>query len=175
MKKKTSTKPDWEAIRRACEKGDRTIAEIARSFNVNPRYLYRKRREWRENSAGTTLDHLAMVRRLYNATDQQIRHLETRLQSGTAAFDEKEARMLGTIARTLDKIMELSPTDNAAVSKAKKKAPKGKPRNNAISVQVEGGDDETEDKSNLDALRKELAQRIDRLQQGRKGSFSGDT
>ena len=163
MTSKKPDGPDWSAIRKACEAGGQTIAEIARRHNVSPHRIYRKRRQWaRDDEQGAAeLDHQKMVQRLYNATDQQIRHLESRLASGEAAFDEKEARMLGTIARTLDKIMELTPRDTQ---------PKSKP---AKSAKEKGSDETSQSASDLDALRKELAHRLDRLQQGRKDGLSG--
>lgn len=104
------------------------------------------------------IDHLSMVRRLYHATDQQIRHLEQQLKNGSAAFDEKEARMLGTIARTLDKIMELNPQGQDDANDRK-----------------EAGDDSSEDTGTLDLLRDELARRLDGLKQGTAGELSGES
>ncbi len=98
-----------------------------------------------------------MVQRLFNATDQQIRHLEQQHESGEAAFDEKEARMLGTIARTLDKIMDLTsqkPTVNSGDETSSKGTRSGDKVNERPNEQID-----------LDRLRQDLARRLDRLQQ----------
>nr|WP_321457698.1 hypothetical protein [uncultured Cohaesibacter sp.] len=188
MSEKQSKKPDWSAIRAECENKQRApFSAIAAVHGISVATLRKRRKMWKgqkdmpqqrkpnqEGQGGplgdalsiqqapaqpeATIDHLAMVRRLYNATDQQIRHLERQLQDGSAAFDEKEARMLGTIARTLDRIMELNPTGSDSEGDTK---------------QTSDGNDTSNDQGSLDRLREELARRLDGLKQGSSNEFSG--
>ena len=189
MSKKQSKQPDWKAIRIDCEKRDRaSFSAIAAVHGISVATLRKRRKIWEKSrrapkegasqkvapvdavtarplsllpsdKSETSIDHLAMVRRLYHATDQQIRHLEQQLQNGSAAFDEKEARMLGTIARTLDKIMELNP-QGVDQDDAKKEG--------------SDGEDRDEDAGTLDLLREELARRLDGLKQGSTNELSGE-
>ncbi|WP_319410614.1 hypothetical protein [uncultured Cohaesibacter sp.] len=188
MPKKRSRQPDWSAVRRDCERGGKTFKAIAAAHGISVSTLGKKRKVWEglSNRRGATapqggcaegqpsiddpcstpdmgIDHLALVQRLYHATDQQIRHLEQQLQNGSAAFDEKEARMLGTIARTLDKIMELTPqiSDDGGDNK---EACDGN----------DNGEHGGEDCGSLDLLREELARRLDGLKQGKSGPVSGE-
>ena len=190
MSKKQSKRPDWKAIRAECEKAGRaSFSAIATAHGIGVATLRKKRKLWEQSEeaaedetsqeastidgssvqsaslgplglSAPSIDHLAMVRRLYHATDQQIRHLEQQLQNGSAAFDEKEARMLGTIARTLDKIMELNP-QGADLDAARK--------------EDGNGDDRDDDTGTLDLLREELARRLDGLKQGSSGKLSGES
>ncbi|WP_316858046.1 hypothetical protein [uncultured Cohaesibacter sp.] len=182
MRKKRTAKPDWSAIRKACEDGGQSFREIARLHQVSETTLRKKRKEWEAGasnakrppveatapdpdncehpeSAGDALDHKDMVMRLYQATDQQIRYLEKQLQSGEAAYDEKEARMLGTIARTLEKIMDLDPDQ---------------PLTQPDQEEGKSSDDDAADGCSIDFLRQELTNRLDRLKQGAAGDVSGD-
>nr|WP_321483491.1 hypothetical protein [uncultured Cohaesibacter sp.] len=189
MSKKQSKQPDWKAIRIDCEKRDRSsFSAIAAVHGISVATLRKRRKIWEKSrrapkegdtqkvapvdavtarplsllpsdKSEASIDHLAMVRRLYHATDQQIRHLEQQLQNGSAAFDEKEARMLGTIARTLDKIMELNP--------------QGVDQDDAKKEGCDG-EDRDEDAGTLDLLREELARRLDGLKQGSTNEFSGE-
>ena len=170
MSKKKPVSIDWQAIQHACSKADRPMAQIARDFGISPSTLYRKARSWRGKEASQISqrqqDHFTMVQRLLTATDQQIRHLEKQHENGQAAFDEKEARMLGTIARTLDKILDLTPNQTTPkAGNSSSKLPNGS-----------GGhvDDRRDEAIDLDSLRKDLANRLDRLQQAGANGLSGD-
>ncbi len=188
MNKQANERPDWDAIRKAVEAEKMPLARIARKFGINRTTLYRRRKLWHEEklavcaellveedkeaSQGPTNaedggtdkgERLTLVERLYHATDQQIRHLESRLASGEAAFDEKEARMLGTIARTLDKIMDLKPKQAKAASAT----------NSKDTIEKKEPEDGKDNERALDALRTDLAQRLERLQQTDKNPLSG--
>ena len=172
MTRKKQSAIDWSAVRRQCESADRpSYAAIARSNGISLGTLTRKRKLWGTGSedaseaASKPSEHGALVKRLYHATDQQIRHLETLLKSGEAAFDEKEARMLGTIARTLEKILALQPKPEAKGQ--------GKSGSAVKTGKAEAQDGAASDGTDLDVLREDLAQRIDRLQQTAKGGVSG--
>lgn len=174
MTRKENQTANWQAIRAAVERGDASLESIARQFGASRSTIYRRRQRWMGIKADTGnkkakagkagkdgkdgIDHKAMVDRLYAAADQQIRNLESRLASGEAAFDEREARMLGTIARTLDKIMDLTPKEDATAKTARKAQ--------------DMADDH--DERDPDILRKELAQRLERLQQRSANGLSGE-
>ncbi|WP_157967708.1 hypothetical protein [Cohaesibacter intestini] len=192
MSKKRSDERDWQAIRRAWEVGDKPVAQIAQAFGVHRDTIYRRAKVWRQDAADQTSqketqkqprrasargqktkaasaeaqDHLTMVQRLFNATDQQIRHLEQQHESGEAAFDEKEARMLGTIARTLDKIMDLT-SQKPAESDGDGESVKSNKAGDKVN-------ERSEEQLDLDRLRQDLAQRLDRLQQSGSGPISGE-
>jgi predicted nucleic acid-binding Zn-ribbon protein len=156
---------DWIAVRKRVEDGREPIAQIARELGIKPARLYSRKARWalqsqkaskpqkpqKPSKAPQTAktrnkncsDHASMVQRLYHAAEQQISHMESRLQTGEASFDEKEARMLGTIARTLDKLMELAKS----------------------SQQQEAQSHEQATNADLDALRSDLAKRLAHLQQ----------
>lgn len=140
------TEPDWNEIRNLLEEGE-SVSKLAKRFNINPSTVYRRRKAWQQTKQaakadGAEINHQTMVQRLYQAAERQITHLELKLISGEAAFDDKEARMLGTIARTLDKLLDLS------ASKKEK---------SETNEQIDSQGD-------LDRLRQELASRLEKLQ-----------
>lgn len=96
--------------------------------------------------AKRTIPKARLIERLYKAFDRQMRDFEARMaQLGDtvdgeigAAANEKDARTLGTLARTLEKLIELRASDAAS--------------------------DPTNDKgTDIDSLREELARRIERV------------
>ncbi|MCT4654846.1 MAG: helix-turn-helix domain-containing protein [Cohaesibacter sp.] len=167
---------DWQHVRQRVEAGKEPITQIARDLKISPNRLYKRKARWaastapksktakfvKKTGAEPILNAVKpqtrkrqsanpgdMVQRLYFAADQQISNLEERLATGEAAFDEKEARILGTIARTLDKLMDL------AQSGAQQK--------------VKADEQQSDNASNgdIDSLRAELAGRLERLQSQR--------
>ena len=171
MKRKQLSQAEWMAIRTQCEAGAK-ISEIARTYGIGKSAIYKRRKGWTGETADEAAalsglsepDHSVMVKRLYHATEQQIHHLEEKLKSGDAAFDEKEARMLGTIARTLDKILEIAPKAKA----------KDRSADHAAHSDKDAANDDDGNRVDPDALRQELANRLDRLQQAGQGSISGE-
>lgn len=146
---------DWTLIRARVEEGREPIAQIARELGLKPSQIYNRNARWKKKAEAMAKpakanaspmarasDHASMVQRLYHAAEQQITHMESRLQTGEASFDEKEARMLGTIARTLDKLMELANS----------------------SRQQESERHEQATDADLDTLRTDLAKRLTQLQ-----------
>ena len=180
MKQLIPKKPvsrDWDAVRRDCLSGTMSFEAIAKKHGMSVTTLRKYRKQWPDaalSADSSDPDHLALVGRLYRATDRQICHLEEKLESGDAAFDEKEARMLGTIARTLDKIMELTTKDTPVTTTAKQTS-KAKAKVKSVTERTEETDGQTDGLPDLDTLRQELARRLDRLQQSRPNPVSGDT
>ena len=65
------------------------------------------------NLAATIDDAGAVMGRVLRAVDRQVRMIETRLKKRGAAIEEKDARILGTLAKTLATLMALERDDGA--------------------------------------------------------------
>lgn len=137
---------DWKAIRPLYEKGSQTVQQIADAFDVSAsvvsnharKNLWHMRsnkisraggakprsRQGKRNHAPISRHDLVM--RMYRVVEAQITEMERKLMQsddldgGTHLADEKEARLLGTLARTLEKLIDL---ENASqtVKKPKEK------------------------------------------------------
>jgi hypothetical protein len=68
------------------------------------------------STAAAELRRRRLIDRLYHACSLQVRQIETRLRSNTQA-DEKDARTLGTLARTLDTLMALERDNGTTADK----------------------------------------------------------
>lgn len=163
---------NWAPILKEVKAQKKSLSQIAKQHDISLSSLYRRRREWIKS--GLVVDHAPkaqakrseespeqMINRLYQATERQINHLEERLKTGDANFDEKEARMLGTIARTLDKLMDLK----AAQSKST-------PRSTKTKAAHDTSQQDTKDRD-LDSLRQDLARRIEQLRSSDESALSG--
>lgn len=158
MPKQEQPAIDWIQVRKRVEEGQEPMRQIAKDLGINPSTLYRRKIKWTQanssdcssknaseataTASSSNADHAHMVERLYKAAEQQICHMESRLTKGEASFDEKEARMLGTIARTLDKLMDLAKSS----------------QQNGTNSHEQATD------ADLDSLRTDLAQRLAQLQ-----------
>ncbi|MBT9289135.1 hypothetical protein [Prosthecodimorpha staleyi] len=134
---------DWRAIRAAYESGLRSQVELAADYGVNASTInYHKTREgWSEPAETPRLginegDRVMLVLRLFRMVDAQIGEIERRLTAadGTGP-DEKDARTLAALARTIELLIDLE-------AKTRPEAP----------AAPEEGDE--------DAFRTELARRI---------------
>ncbi|KPL54507.1 hypothetical protein ABB55_21670 [Prosthecomicrobium hirschii] len=134
---------DWRAIRAAYESGLRSQVELAADYGVNASTInYHKTREgWAEPAETPRLginegDRVMLVLRLFRMVDAQIGEIERRLTAadGTGP-DEKDARTLAALARTIELLIDLE-------AKTRPEAP----------AAPEEGDE--------DAFRTELARRI---------------
>lgn len=116
--------------RRLVETTRLSLHEIAFRISVAPTTLsaWRRRFGWRRPdgapepplfTAGEDLTAEArarpkrMIERLYRVFSRQLSDVETRGREDGAAADEKDARMLGTLARTLGTLMALDRDDGA--------------------------------------------------------------
>jgi len=154
--------PDlWQAARALYETEDVGVEEIARRMDVTAATITRRVRRdgWVRAGrlrdlmdAGDTRGLARMVARLAQVFEHQIAAIETQLQAarGTEAGAdtragtlERNARTLGSLAKTLDVLIELRA---------------------GVAELAPSGEDE-------DALRRELAQRLDRL--CRQGKAAG--
>lgn len=117
---------DWTEIRRAYEETDLKAPAIAAMFGLKPAVIYRKasRSGWtsRRGSAQRSgqlppIDRTALVRRLFLAVEKQIVEIERRFGDGSGAIpDEKDARTLAALARTLELLIGLQTTVEPAAA-----------------------------------------------------------
>jgi hypothetical protein len=134
---------DWRAIRAAYESGLRSQVELAADYGINASTInYHKTREgWAEPAETPRLgindgDRVMLVLRLFRMVDAQIGEIERRLTAADGSGpDEKDARTLAALARTIELLIDLE-------AKTRPEAP----------AAPEEGDE--------DAFRTELARRI---------------
>jgi transposase-like protein len=152
--------PDWVAIRRMYEDGEKTIAAIAAEHGITPSAIQRRRavEGWlkrsdkitkRRNSESGDSDRKALIARLLKVVDRNLKLMEIQMESsepGTAADRERETRAIGTLTRTIEKLTELQSEADVARSASRHSS-------GAISV----------DDSEADRLRLEIAERILRI------------
>jgi hypothetical protein len=101
---------DWVAVRIAYEARDETEAQILRRFGITPSKLrhHREKEHWIKRSA-RTVERGTLVMAMMRVLARQITILERQM---TGPID-KEATLLGTMAKTLEKLMELERADAA--------------------------------------------------------------
>lgn len=140
--------PPWNEIRAAYEGSDLAVAAIARAYGLSPERIWRRaRREaWprrRGSERGPAqkstepLDRGTLVARLFRAVERQIAEVERRFD-GTAppSLEEKDARTLGALARTLELL---------------------------IGLEKQAGRDTSEPEPDIDEFRLDLARRLESL------------
>jgi hypothetical protein len=124
------TDVDWQAVRLAYEASDLTVQEIRTRFRVAQAEIYRRiecegwrprqRQKARDRPgagrrsarpAGREIDRAALVDRLFQVVERQIGDIEARLARATdtdaAPADDKDARALAALARTLELLIGL--------------------------------------------------------------------
>jgi hypothetical protein len=104
------------------------------------RTLERKARRPRAAGAGRP-DRGVLIERMFRAVERQIGDIERRSEAGDGEPDEKDARTLGALARTLELLIGMERSADA-------------------------GDKTSETRGDIDELRRELARRIDSLRTG---------
>jgi hypothetical protein len=100
---------DWAVIRPEYEGDGGTLEEIAARHHTSVRTLLRHAKEegWLPRSAKRRVDRSAIIVRMFRVLERQIIFLDKDMkQSG-----EKEAAVLGKLASTLEKLIDI---DNAA-------------------------------------------------------------
>lgn len=144
---------DWQKVREAYEARERAVQEICDAHGIGPTALYRKLREenWplrnelgalrkgsrKKRPRGPKREDL--VDRLYKAFERQMGEFEARLGAAAqAGVDEKDARTLGSLARTLEKLIGLRGENG-------------------------GVDGNLKTEVDIERLREELARRLERL------------
>lgn len=140
--------PPWVEIRAAYEGSELAVGAIARAYGLNPDRIWRRaRREaWatrRGPSKGrraqaAPVDRATLVARLFRAVERQIAEVERRFDGAAPpSLEEKDARTLGALARTLELLIGLE-----------KQA---------------GRDADDEPEPDIDAFRLDLARRLESL------------
>jgi hypothetical protein len=107
----------WERVRRLYEDTVTTVGAIGAQFGVSDVTIHNraKREGWvRHAHARKSRQQLPkipsraeLIARLYRAFEKQIAEVEARFGQPTADEGEQDARTLGTLARTLEKLIEL--------------------------------------------------------------------
>ncbi|MEJ1157989.1 hypothetical protein [Prosthecomicrobium sp. N25] len=125
------TEVDWPAVRLAYEESALAVGEILQRFRIPAGELYRRAgaEGWRLRQPRTgkprggrrtaaakpgrarPIDRAALVDRLFQVVERQIGDIEARLarapDAETAPADEKDARTLAALARTLELLIGL--------------------------------------------------------------------
>lgn len=127
---------DWRAIRFDYEHSELSVTQIEERYDVSRPTIYAHagREEWALRRPSRQTGRKALIHRLIVMLERQIRHLEINM-SGS---DEKEVTLLGNMARTLEKLIDLD-------------------RKN------EGDKPDKKRDREIDDLRQKLADRIDQL------------
>lgn len=141
---RTENEPPWSEIRAAYVGSRLTVAAIAEAYGITTDRLWSKARRggWPKRrdparTAAEPLDHRLLVGRLFKAVERQIAEIERRFD-GTAppGLDEKDARTLAALARTLELL---------------------------IGLDEKSGRDTSEPEADIDEFRLELARRLESL------------
>jgi transposase-like protein len=99
------TDQDWAAIQRAYETGQLSIQAICRHYNIPKSTLYTAvhQRGWTMRKALPPAGRGALIDRLFRVLDRQITTLETTMTKN----GDKEVSLLGNLAKTLEKLIEI--------------------------------------------------------------------
>lgn len=110
---KRKTSDEWLAIRVDYEANIETVKAIALRHAISePAIQYHVGREgWIRRQSVRNTERPALIERMAKMLERQIAHLEKNMTPG----DEKEVALLGTMARSLEKLMDL---DRKGVGKA---------------------------------------------------------
>lgn len=101
---------DWHGLRIAYEARDETEAELRARFGVSEGQLrYRREREnWVKRSA-RKIERGTLIAKMMRVLALQLSILEKQMKEPV----DKEAALLGTMAKTMEKLMELEKADAA--------------------------------------------------------------
>lgn len=127
---------DWEAIRAEYEDRKVTVTDLMVRHKISRTRLYGEaaRRGWKLRRPGAVASRRTLIYRMRRMLELQIAHMEMHM----TGFDEKEVALLGNMARTLEKLVELD--EKGQTKKSENKRSK-----------------------EMTQLRKKLADRIDHL------------
>jgi hypothetical protein len=134
----TDEKPpvDWAAVRAEYETGEETLAVIADRHGTTPSMLsyHAKRHFWISRYRTGNVGRAQIIKRMFRLLERQVLALEGNMgQTG-----EKEVAVLGKLASTLEKLIDI---DNAAAEAVRPEA----------------------QRKDIEELRNKLAQRIAQL------------
>jgi hypothetical protein len=106
--------PDWAAIRAEYERGERTLKDIGAQYgrSVSAIHDRAKRDLWTPRNRTGTVDRAFIIKRMFVLLERQVIQLgDDMKQTG-----EKEVAVLGKLASTLEKLIEI---DDTATGRAK--------------------------------------------------------
>ena len=102
--------------REAYEGSDKPVTQIASEFGIAEWALRREAvlgawsRVHRPRRRSAKPPPIRMVERLYQAVERQLDEIEARMKKSNASLAEKDARTLGSLAHTLEKLIRLKAT-----------------------------------------------------------------
>lgn len=143
----TVGEPPWTEIRAAYEGSDLAVGAIARAYGIAERRIFRRARreawprrrgvEPAARKAAEPIDRATLVARLFRAVERQIAEVERRFDGAAPpSLEEKDARTLGALARTLELL---------------------------IGLEKQAGRDADEPEPDIDEFRLDLAHRLESL------------
>lgn len=100
---------DWPAIRADYENESITIDQIVRTYNVSKPTLYKyiEAKNWPKRRPDRPVSRRTLINRMLKMLDFQTIQMEERMTGS----DEKEVSLLGNMARTLEKLIDIDRKD----------------------------------------------------------------
>ena len=111
---------EWLAIRIAYETTRESIRGLCARYHLSARTLYEraKKEAWTPRHQPARLDRAGIIGRMFRLLDRQILHLEHTM----TATGEKEVAVLGKLASTLEKLIDIeAAADTPAAGPARRK------------------------------------------------------
>ncbi len=114
------TPPDWPAIEQDYRKGKLTIARICKKHGISRSALAKAKNRygWPGRYTRPLVQRDQLIERLFGVLEKQIKSMEIRDMN--AANPDKEVALLGTLSRTLEKLVELDVKQGATSPKPKR-------------------------------------------------------
>jgi len=99
-------RPDWEAIKTDYADSDLSVALICKKYKISFYILSNARRRfgWPARYRQRTTQRQKLIGRMFNVLENQIRQIESKQMNLSG---DKEVALLGNLARTLEKLIEL--------------------------------------------------------------------
>lgn len=100
------TEPDWAAVKADYCAGERPIKDIAAHHGISPSRIHRrcKQEGWPLRSPGSAVAGRAeLIRRMFRVLERQLNLLDIEMEEA----GNSEVQLLGTMVKTLDKLIEL--------------------------------------------------------------------
>lgn len=97
---------DWDGVRLDYESDALTTVGVCRKYGIGHDVLatHARRCKWHGEHRSNGLDRSILIRQLFGVLEKQIKHLEGVEMTTTG---EKEVAVLGKLAATLEKLLEL--------------------------------------------------------------------
>ncbi len=99
-------RPDWKTIETEYLQGDLSVALICEKHNISSSCLNNARRRlgWPGRYQQRTTQRQKLIGRMFNVLENQIKQIESKQMNLSG---DKEVALLGNLARTLEKLIEL--------------------------------------------------------------------